>query len=58
MRDAAAPIDLVVLALARTGAPIEQAAQKTGLTIDEARSCLSRATRILGPSHTVLSRAS
>jgi hypothetical protein len=58
MRDAAAPIDLVVLALARAGAPIEQTAHKTGLSIAEAQECLARATRILGRSRATLSRAS
>jgi hypothetical protein len=57
--DTAAPIDLVVLALARAGAPIEQTAEKTGLSVAEALACLERATRILGsPSHPVLSHAS
>ena len=61
MRDAsAAPIDLVVLALARAGAPIEQAAHRTGLSVDEARECIDRAARILGSTscHPVLSHAS
>ena len=59
MPDTAVPIDLVVLALARAGAPIEQMAEKTGLSVDEARECLDRATRILGSrSHAVLSHAS
>ena len=48
MRDAAVPIDLVVLALARSGAPIEQTAHRTGLSVAEAQDCLARVTRILG----------
>jgi hypothetical protein len=54
----AAPIDLVVLALARAGAPLEQTARQTGLSVPEARECLARATRILtSESHAVLSHA-
>jgi hypothetical protein len=57
--DTAAPIDLVVLAMARTGAPIEETATRTGLSVAEARECLDRATRILcSQSHPVLSHAS
>jgi hypothetical protein len=57
--DTAVPIDLVVLAMARAGTPIEQTARQTGLSVEEARECLDRATRILGSqSHAVLSHAS
>ena len=59
MRDTAVPIDLVVLAMVRAGASIEQAAVKTGLTLEEASVCLERAARILDPErHAVLSHAS
>jgi len=59
VRDTAVPIDLVVLAMVRAGASIEQAAVKTGLTLEEASECLERAARILDPErHAVLSHAS
>jgi hypothetical protein len=44
-----APIDLVLLALARAGVPIDEAARRSGVAVDEAHVCLDRVTRLLAP---------